>query len=256
MRKQLASAIAAGPLSQRINPKSVVREVQFTPPTNKGTTYRIIVTNETDPYSTPVPLEALLGAGPHAPALGGDNFAGTARRTAKLSIATGAVEVFADLKDLIDTLPTLTAMTHHHPPIVDNSSSKRVTEEQRNVQLRVWLYAAKSESDNDFHLIFGRAPGLTPFLYMTMELSGLPSHSAASYSKLKASRDVFKKFFGTHLPGTTYSQYDPPIPVEINGSLFFDITHATGPGPGPSKLRPHMPTIWEVHPITGIVFEP
>jgi hypothetical protein len=43
---------------------------------------------------------------------------------------------------------------------------------------------------------------------------------------------------------------------EIEGSLFFDITHATGGHPGPQDLRPHIPTIWEVHPVTNIVFEP
>jgi hypothetical protein len=38
--------------------------------------------------------------------------------------------------------------------------------------------------------------------------------------------------------------------------LFFDITHATGGHPGPDDLRPHIPTIWEIHPITKIAFEP
>ena len=42
----------------------------------------------------------------------------------------------------------------------------------------------------------------------------------------------------------------------VEGSLFFDMSHATGTPPGPSSLRPNMPTIWEVHPITRIVFEP
>ena len=47
-----------------------------------------------------------------------------------------------------------------------------------------------------------------------------------------------------------------PIPVQIEGSLFFDITHATGQKPGPATLRQYAPTIWEVHPLSKIVFEP
>ena len=69
-------------------------------------------------------------------------------------------------------------------------------------------------------------------------------------------RDVYKGFFASNLPGGTYDYYDPPIPVEVEGSLFFDMTHATGQRPGPQSLKSRMPTIWEVHPITKMVFEP
>ena len=61
---------------------------------------------------------------------------------------------------------------------------------------------------------------------------------------------------GTNVPGAGYDFYPTPIPVRVEGSLFFDMTHATGTPPGPPTLRPNMPTIWEVHPITSIVFEP
>jgi len=52
--------------------------------------------------------------------------------------------------------------------------------------------------------------------------------------------------------GGTYDFYDPPIPIKIEGSLFFDITHATGSRPGPHSLKSRMPVIWEVHPLTSI----
>jgi len=42
----------------------------------------------------------------------------------------------------------------------------------------------------------------------------------------------------------------------VDSSRFFDITHSTGGRPGPQSLRPNMPVIWEVHPITRIEFEP
>jgi hypothetical protein len=93
-------------------------------------------------------------------------------------------------------------------------------------------------------------------MYMTMEISGLPPRRSADFTRLKSARGAYKAFFGDDLPGASYDFYDPPIPVEIQGSLFFDMSHATGPRPGPQSLRQDMPTIWEIHPISEIVFEP
>jgi hypothetical protein len=185
-----------------------------------------------------------------------DRYLGTDRKAAKISIANAQVEDFNDLKDLIATLPSKSTMVNHNPTITRAADSGRVEEEQRNVRVRAFLYAAKKEADNDFHLIIGRAPNQSE-KYMTMELSGLPPTSSAAHPQLKAARDAFKAYFGSDLPGKSgYDFYDPPIPVEIQGSLFYDITHATGQAPGPGSLKAKMPTIWEVHPITDIVLEP
>jgi hypothetical protein len=193
---------------------------------------------------------------PSTSAIASDNFRGTARKAAKISIASAPMENFGDLKDMIDTLPAHHAMVNHSPKITTKANSNRVAEEKRNVRLKVHLYAASREDDGDYHLILGRAPGVTPPMYFTMELSGLPPASARSHAKLKAARTAFKNFFGNNLPGTSYDFYEPAIPVEIEGSLFFDMGHATGSRPGPAPLRPHMPVVWEVHPISKIVFEP
>jgi len=87
-----------------------------------------------------------------------------------------------------------------------------------------------------------------------MEISGLPPHTNKfpAFDKIKEARDAFKDFFGGNLPGTSYDFYDPPRPVTIEGSLYFDMSHATGPHPGPQSLKSRMPTVWEVHPITSI----
>jgi hypothetical protein len=85
-----------------------------------------------------------------------------------------------------------------------------------------------------------------------MEVSGLPGGDSQSFAKLQAARESFKTFFSNQLPQLTYDFYDPPIPVTIEGSLFFDVTHAQGPHPGPASLKNRMPTIWEVHPVTSI----
>jgi hypothetical protein len=222
--------------------------------------YRILRTDEVDAKDDPLPAAerdrvASTGA-PAATRSTGDDFAGSARSAAKLSIATGPVETFADVKALIESLPAKSKMVHHHPPITTESASGRVDEEQRNVRLDAFLYAASRENDNDFHLIVGRDPTADPPTYMTMEVSGLPAADDASFTPLKGVRNAFKAFFGDSLPGASYDFYDPPIPIRVEGSLFFDMSHATGRSPGPPSLHDDMPVIWEVHPISSLVMEP
>ena len=249
--------MAQSRLAALVEPQSVVTAVEFTPPVSaRGNKYRIIITSEMDEYDKPMPPALMLVTTRAAARATGDSFKGTARRASKLSIPNAQVEIFDDLNDLIDTLPSNQAMKNHTPRIKDDANSRRVTEEKRNVRLRVWLYAASREDDNDFHLILGRKPDATPRKFMTMELSGLPRSDSQHYPRLKSARDAYKAFFADNMPGGTYQFYDPPIPVEIEGALFFDISHATGSKPGPKKLRPDIPTVWEVHPITSIVFEP
>jgi hypothetical protein len=234
--RSAASALAAGPAAS-------IR------------TYRILRTNEVDPKDRPVARAQVPAIGaPAAPA--GDDFDGSARKAAKLAIASPAAQSFADLPDLIKTLPERKAMINHEPEITTEEDSGRVVEEDRNVRLRAFLYAASREADNDYHLIVGRDPNSTPHLYMTAEISGLPPAGSAAFARLSAARAAYKAFFADQLPGTTYDFYDPPIPIEIEGSLFFDMSHAHGQGPGPKSLHKDIPTIWEIHPVSNIVFEP
>src|SRR5215211_3089573 len=225
--------------------------------TQAGTTrqYRILRTSETDPYDDPLQPEEFATLGLERFAGFDETFRGTSRKAAKLSIADAEVEEFKDLIDLIETLPAEEAMTSHEPPITTDATSGRVDEENRNVRVLAFLYAASREDDNDYHLILGRAPDLEP-MYLTMELSGLPSQESDHFPTLEAAREAYKGFFSDDLPGASYDFYDPPIPVEVEGSLFFDKSHSSGSRPGPASLRPNMPTIWEVHPITNLLFEP
>ena len=55
------------------------------------------------------------------------------------------------------------------------------------------------------------------------------------------------------LPEDGYDKYDPPIPVQIVGSLFFDVDHQPGEV-GPVGMKPK--TSWEIHPVSDIQFEP
>jgi hypothetical protein len=246
-------------------PGVIVAEKSLTPerrdaeataaPTSRTRTYRILRTSETDPYDVPLQPEEVATLGLERFAGFDDAFRGTARKAAKISIADAEVEDFEDVKDLIETLPAEEDMTSHEPPITTDATSGRVDEENRNVRVRAFIYAASREDDNDFHLIVGRDPSLEP-MYMTMELSGLPPQDSDHFSRLEAAREAYKEFFGEDLPGASYDFYDPPVPFEVEGSLFFDASHSRGSRPGPASLRPDIPTIWEIHPITSILFEP
>jgi len=226
--------------------------------TSAAGAFTILHTNEVDGYE-----EAAQGPGFLAAAKAklpkGDDFGGTARKAAKLSVSAAKTENFKDVQALIASLVPDAKMIAHKPKIGTGPTSKRVKEEERNIHVTAFMYAASREADNDFHLIIGRDPSATPEMYMTMELSGLPAKTDASFAQLKATRDAFKAFFksipGGKLPGLTYDFYHPPVPVQIDGSLFFDMTHANGQRPGPPSLKSRMPVIWEVHPITKIVLK-
>jgi hypothetical protein len=233
----------------------------------EGRTYRVLRTDQMDPYDVEpdvAPLEAAVLADGQVDTnelerVSGDHFAGTARKAAKTSVSPADTELFADLVALIDSLPAETEMINHDPEIEDDASSDRVAKEHRNVRAPMFLYAASREEDNDFHLIVGTDPETPPLVCMNVELSGLPPQSSDHFEPLRDVRDVFKAFLSATpfgLPGFRYDFYDPPIPVDVEGSIFFDITHATGSRPGPQSLRPFIPVIWEIHPITDMTFRP
>lgn len=247
-------------------PSSVLAELTLTPrmgatmgaaaPTAAaaGPRYRVLRTLEVDEYDNPVQPAEIMGLAVPRAAPTDNEFRGTARKVAKLSLADANTEVFDDLKDLIDTLEAHNVMKNN-PDLSTDKNNDRVEEERRNVRVTAFLYAASMEEDNDFHLIVGRDPSKAE-KYMTVEISGLPPTNSPHFNNLNGARDSYLEFFGDGLPGTSYDFYDPPIPVAIEGSLFFDMSHASGGRPGPSTLRPKMPVVWEVHPIRKIEFEP
>ena len=237
--------------------------------TKGNQTYRILKTTETDAYETtpsavafkkvlkgtkaPDPKAIVAAAKAKLPT--GDNFAGTARKAAKLSIANAPMENFANVSALIASLPSVDSMVQLNIPT--DPTSNRVQQEEHNVHVTGFLYAASREADNDFHLVVGDDPNAATEEYMTMEVSGLPPSKQPSFQALNTARTSFKTFFGNaNLPGAGYHFYQPPIPVVVEGSLFFDATHSTGQAPGPPSLKSRMPTIFEVHPVTSIKLGP
>lgn len=245
------------------DPKNVLVEMTIVPKASAalraaatpagGPQIRILRTLEVDEYEAPIEAADILALTAPRAAPTDNKFSGTSRKAAKLSIADAPIEPFDDVNDLIASFEDHDTMVDQGIPTTANSD--RVDEEKRNVRVKAFLYAASAEDDNDFHLIIGRAPNKAA-KYMTAEISGLPPSSSDFFDTLDEARSAYFEYFGDGLPGTSYDYYDPPIEIEIEGSLFWDSSHAHGGRPGPQKLRPKMPVVWEIHPVTKIVFEP
>jgi len=193
--------------------------------------YQILHTTEVDTYEksptalalarvlrTKQPPVAAVKAATSQKVSSGDNFGGTDRKAAKLSIAKAPVQNYKDVAALVASLPSIDAMKALKIPT--SATSNRVKQEMRNVQVSGFLYAASREADNDFHLIVGTGQQHPQEVYMTMEVSGLPPANAPSFGALNTARSAYKKFFGAKLPGAGYHFYQPPIPVAIQGSFF------------------------------------
>lgn len=244
-------SVQAGPV-----PQAAIRAGQLAPRnvfvSPSGRRYAFIETNEP---GTEEELRREIAALPPAAraitAADRDSFIGHDRKAAKTSSADGDAQEFSTLGDLLNALPADQSMLSHDPPISKDADSDRVTEEQKNVTVTAYIYAAKFESDNDYHVILGTdsAGGIRSF--MNAEISGLPRTGPAR-GALTSVRDQFKQFFASNPLGTSYRLFDPPIAVRVTGSLFYDIDHAPGVV-GPSGHRPK--TAWEIHPVTGIDFE-
>jgi len=196
---------------------TIVSELEFTPPRplrargragagvppgaapSTPERYRIVNTNEVDAYETPLQDHEAAVLGLNRVQTPGDFFGGTDRKAAKLTISTAKVEVFPDVSALIVSLPKAKPKVTKH--------SARVKDEDRNVRVRGFLYAASREGDNDFHFIVGDDPKRgAKVRMMTMELSGLPSdkHSPA-FARMQAARDAYTRFLkaiyrGLHTP--------------------------------------------------------
>jgi hypothetical protein len=225
----------------------------------KGRVYRVIPTNERG-ESEEEELRAPAPTAARRPS-DGEHFAGSARKDAKTSFAQAPVETFASPGALIDSL-----LKGQDPASNDaemrakaKHSAGRLPEEQRNVKVNAFLYATKKEADNDFHMLIGGDPDRGDRRFMTAEVSGLPDPDNNLTPRFQRVRDQFKAYFlsdpagESALPGQNYLRFDPPIPVTVTGSVFFDVDHGRGEV-HTGNIAPE--TVWEIHPVSDIVFEP
>ena len=246
-------ARAAAPTSAR----AAISEIQAAPGARvktfifKGKTYRAIPTTERG-ESEEMELRDLRRRGPDD----GEHFAGVARKSAKTSFAAAPVEGFASPGALLDSILQRTDPDSNDNQMrgTVNKDSLRSPEEQRNVTVTAFLYATKKEADNDFHLLIGGDPNDGTGRFMTSEVSGLPNPDDATTPSFQKVRDQYKSFFastGQDLPGDRYVRFDPPVPVTITGSIFFDVDHKAGEVRS-GNIVPE--TVWEIHPASDIQF--
>jgi len=184
-------------------------------------------------------------------------FDGKDRKVAKISVSSGKMESFGDLDELLSTLLDDEIISNKITSSGENSN--RVKEEKRNVRIElVWLYTFKVQSDEDYHLIIGSTDDVTTANFFNIEISGLPEEGSTHYNALYAARKMFFDFFGEEMGACFAKSYSKslmykPIPIEVEGSLFFDKLHYEARGPiGPAWARGD--TYWEIHPVTSIKF--
>lgn len=183
-----------------------------------------------------------------------EDFLGFTRKMVKTSISQSPVEVFSDLFDLVATFKSDSQMRASSG--ITSGTQRRVVAENRNVRVSAYLYAAKKELDNDYHLILGTDPESNILVFLSAEISGLPS-AGPFRERLRQPRTQFETFFAakniSFLEGLNhpYTRLSPPIRVMVTGSLFWNVDHSSGVV-GPQGLRPK--TNWEIHPVTEIEF--
>lgn len=197
-------------------------------------------------YLDPSPEE--LAAETDALDCDNDNFDGTDRRAAKISLANARFDSYETLTEFLSSLNNVDdEYMMAHSQISRSENNNRVREEKRNVTIeKAYLFAIKREGDNDFHLIIGNNRGT----FFNIECSGLPSRNSSSYQALARMRNSLKDRFGA-LCNSRYTVFNRGIPVSVSGSLFYDIDHKPG-RVGPEGYRPN--TAWEIHPITSLEF--
>jgi hypothetical protein len=215
-----------------------------------GKAYRLITRGLPEKPETDVDV-TVFGA-----SAGPDVFKGTSRRAAKTSYVEGvAPETFTAISALRATLVPEAQMQALNIPWGSGSQdSDRTDPEKRNVVVTAYIYAFKKETDNDYHVIIGDAPGAPGTQYLNSEVSGLPQQEGPQRQKLQGVRTKFKSEFGIGSSGpATYEEPEQPVKVRISGSLFYDMDHS--PPRDYVGTGDYQPMIaWEIHPITAIEF--
>jgi hypothetical protein len=231
--------------------------------TRAGHTFTILRPIETEPSGLPAipmlarrsdlfaPSAALARSGPLENNV---DFAGSARKAAKTSIASGPLRQFSGLSLLVRSLVPDDNMRALH--ISDAEDSKRVAPENKNVSVTAYLYATKRErDDNDYHIILGSTPSArSTTKFLNSEVAGLANNPYRV--RLAAARTKFENLYAQSQqkpPGTKYEFFQPAMKVRVKGSLFFDLNHQAGEASA-GNYTPQ--TAWEIHPITDIVFDP
>jgi hypothetical protein len=174
-------------------------------------------------------------------------------KTHLVRMASGSLapaKSYTGIKALLSVLPFHQVMKQKYPKLFlkKGAPNVRVAEENRNVRVIGWMFHAKREGDEDYHVLVGTKSSGVDNTFMNVEVSGLPP-SGKDRSDLKAARTQFENIAQRTISRARYNDFTPPIKVRITGSLFFDGDHA----PGSIGSKGHKPkTVWEIHPVAKI----
>ena len=179
-----------------------------------------------------------------------DNFDGSNRSEAKISISPAGMESFNTLTTLVNSLEDAEVVAAAIP----NSNSLRIPDEDRNVWVKkAWLYCYSRQTDEDFHVIIGNTRTQTASTkFFNVEISGLPPSGSASLHLLQAARDSFFRKATENLCSSGYFCYASPVKIEVKGSLFYDKQHHHGLHGTGTKSPPNA---WEIHPVTFLNYK-
>ena len=181
----------------------------------------------------------------------GNIFAGSDRAIAKTHLVPASSLRFKTFDAFYNSglLISDALMIHHTPAITKVPTSKRVQEETKEITIeKAYVYGIYREGDNDFHIILGNLSTGNQRKLINIEISGLPDQGTA----LSNVRSLIVQKFGDLMCGDgAFKPVGNPIPVKIEGSLFYDIDHQPG-SVGFGIYKPK--TSWEIHPVKSLVF--
>jgi len=200
---------------------------------------------------------AAPSSGPYYPngqKCSGEIFAGTDRALAKTHEVTNGTDTSFSGFDEFYTSGLLkpdAEMIQYTPPITKKPESPRVYEEKYNILIdTVYIYGIYREDDNDFHMIIGNGKTGSSMKLLNAEVSGLPGDTNDSLLIVVRNK-IITRFGDIACKDGAYKPVNSWIPIQIRGSIFFDIDHKAGiVGFGIYKPT----TAWEIHPVTGIKF--
>lgn len=120
-----------------------------------------------------------------------------------------------------------------------------------------WLHLVALETDGDYHIqVSGSATSGDQCLIVEVpDPDSAYTASAALQPVFAALRSTIKtKMLAGKDPSGTGSVMQHPVYVTVTGILFYDDAHVGDPPRG--KKGMHASTLWELHPVTSLVFTP
>jgi hypothetical protein len=123
------------------------------------------------------------------------------------------------------------------------------------IQTTGWLHLVAGETDGDYHIqISGSATSGDPCVIVEVPNPDPAYTASASLQPIFAGvRSFIKtKMLANHDPSSTGNVMQHEVYVTVTGILFYDDAHVGDPPRGKKGMK--AATLWELHPVTAMVF--